>query len=152
MLRPPVAQCAGNSLRQARLIRAGCRLKLASVASPRSCGGPMRNRMSVPADSADVYLVEDDFGRHGVAYVETDKADADRETIVGNFLSGQYSRPLRVIAFNVDEGSCREVSEDIAVEVLQRATATETDFSTPLSSCAFTQLDRQDRRSSDRPL
>ena len=95
----------------------------------------MRNRMSVPADSADVYLVEDDFGRHGVAYVETDKAEADRETIVGNFLSGQYSRPLRVIAFNVDEGWCREVSEDIAVEVLQRATATDHDL--PEATMAF---------------
>jgi hypothetical protein len=88
----------------------------------------MRNRMSVSADSADVYLVEDDFGRHGVAYVETDKAEADRESVVGNFLSGQYNRPLRVIAFNVDELWCREVSEDIAVEVLQRATATDQDL------------------------
>ena len=91
--------------------------------------------MSVPADSADVYLVEDDFGRHGVAYVETDKAAADRETIVGNFLSGQYGRPLRVIAFNVDERWCRDVSEDIAVEVLQRATATDHDL--PEATMAF---------------
>jgi hypothetical protein len=88
----------------------------------------MRNRTSVRSDSADVYLVEDDLGRHGVAYVETDKAEADRETIVGNFLSGQYCRPLRVIAFNVEEGWSREVSEDIAVEVLQRATATDHDL------------------------
>ena len=95
----------------------------------------MRNQMSGPADSADVYLVEDDFGRHGVAYVETDKAEADRETIVGNFLSGQYSRPLRVIAFNVGEGWCREVSEDIAVEVPQRATATDHDL--PEATMAF---------------
>jgi hypothetical protein len=50
------------------------------------------------------------------------KAEADRETIIRNFLSGQYSRPLRVVAFNVDEHWCREVSEDIAGEVLQRAT------------------------------
>jgi hypothetical protein len=53
----------------------------------------------VPSDSADVYLVEEDFGRHGVAFVETDKAEADREAILGRFLSGQYRRPLRVIAF-----------------------------------------------------
>jgi hypothetical protein len=82
----------------------------------------MRNRVSQPSNTADVYLVEDDFGRHGVAFVETDKAEADRETIIRNFLSGQYSRPLRVVAFNVDEHWCRDVSEDIAGEVLQRAT------------------------------
>jgi hypothetical protein len=89
----------------------------------------MRNRVIQPSDAADVYLVEDDFGRHGVAYVETDKAEADRETIVRNFFSGQYSRPLCVIVFNVDEGWCRDVSEDIAGEVLQRATATDHDLS-----------------------
>jgi hypothetical protein len=95
----------------------------------------MRNRMSVPADSADVYLVEDDFGRHGVAYVETDTAEADRETIVGKFLSGQYARPLCVVAFNVGEQWCRDVSEDIAVEVLERATATDRDL--PEATMAF---------------
>jgi hypothetical protein len=82
--------------------------------------------------------IRDDVGRHfgrRVAYVETDKAEADRETIVGNFLGGQYNRPLRVIAFKVDERWCREVSEDIAVEVLQRATATDHDL--PEATMAF---------------
>jgi hypothetical protein len=95
--------------------------------------------MSVPADSADVYLVEDDFGRHGVAYVETDKAEADRETIVANFLSGQYGRPLRVIAFNVDERWCPDVSEDVAVEVLEQAVAADHDL--PEATMAF--IERQ---------
>jgi hypothetical protein len=95
----------------------------------------MRNRVSQPSNTADVYLVEDDFERHGVAFVETDKAEADRETIIRNFLSGQYSRPLRVVAFNVDEHWCRDVSEDIAVEVLERATATDHDL--PEATMAF---------------
>jgi hypothetical protein len=38
-----------------------------------------------------------------------------------NFLSGQYSNALRVIAFNTAEGWSRDVSEDIAGEVLERA-------------------------------
>jgi hypothetical protein len=37
-----------------------------------------------------VYLVEEDFGHLGRAYLETDAAEADRETIVRNFISGQY--------------------------------------------------------------
>jgi hypothetical protein len=73
----------------------------------------------VPND-VTVYLVEEDFGQRGRAYLETDAAEADRETIVRNFISGQYKGALRVIAFNIAEGWSREVSEDIANEVLDR--------------------------------
>jgi hypothetical protein len=68
-----------------------------------------------------VYLVLNDFGQLGKAYVETDIAEADRETVIRNFLSGQYSNALRVVAFNTAEGWSRDVSEDIANEVLERA-------------------------------
>jgi hypothetical protein len=68
-----------------------------------------------------VYLVLNDHGKNGIAYDETDPAQADRETIIRNFLSGQYSNALRVIAFNTAEGWSRDVSEDIAGEVLERA-------------------------------
>jgi hypothetical protein len=68
-----------------------------------------------------VYLVEEDFGRNGRAYLETDAAEADRETIIRNFISGQYDTPMRVIAFNTAEGWSRDVSEDIAQEVLDQA-------------------------------
>src|ERR1700722_15538762 len=77
----------------------------------------------VPQLSEDVtvYLVLNDHGKNGLAYDETDPAEADRETIIRNFLSGQYSNALRVIAFNTAEGWSRDVSEDIAGEVLERA-------------------------------
>jgi hypothetical protein len=68
-----------------------------------------------------VYLVEEDFGRNGRAYLETDAAEADRETIIRNFISGQYDTPMRVVAFNTAEGWSRDVSEDIAYEVLDQA-------------------------------
>jgi hypothetical protein len=68
-----------------------------------------------------VYLVVNDFGQFGKAYVETDIAEADREAIIRNFISGQYSNALRVVAFNTAEGWSRDVSEDIANEVLDRA-------------------------------
>jgi hypothetical protein len=46
--------------------------------------------------------------------------EADRETIIRNFISGQYECPLRVVAFNTGEGWSRDVSEEIANEVLDR--------------------------------
>ncbi len=76
-----------------------------------------------------VYLVVNDFGKLGKAYVETDTAEADRETVIRNFLSGQYSNALRVVAFNTAEGWSRDVSEDIANEVLERAFDADENFS-----------------------
>jgi hypothetical protein len=72
-------------------------------------------------DDVTVYLVVNDYGKHGRAFIETDIAEADRETVLRNFLSGKYSNALRVIAFNTAEGWSRDVSEDIADELLQRA-------------------------------
>jgi len=74
-----------------------------------------------PADAdVTVHIVLNDFGQLGRAYVETDEADADEATIVENILSGQYSCPLRVVAFNTAEGWSRDVTEDIAVAVMNR--------------------------------
>ena len=74
-----------------------------------------------PAFDVTIYLVLNDFGRLGRAYVETDEAHADEATIVENILSGQYSQPLRVAAFNTAEGWARDVTEDIARAVLDQA-------------------------------
>jgi hypothetical protein len=68
-----------------------------------------------------VYIVLDDFGPLGRAYRETDEGEADERTIIANFLSGQYSRPVRVVAFNTDDHSSCDVSEDIAHAVAERA-------------------------------
>jgi hypothetical protein len=68
-----------------------------------------------------VYLVINDYGRFGRAFVETDIAEADRETVLRNFISGQYSNALRVIAFDTAEGWSRDVSDDIVDELPQRA-------------------------------
>ena len=68
-----------------------------------------------------VHIVLNDFGELGRAYVETDQAEADEATIVENILGGQYSHPLRVVAFNTAEGWARDVTEDIARAVLSKA-------------------------------
>jgi hypothetical protein len=65
----------------------------------------------------DLHFVLCDFGRSGQAYVETDPSQADASTIVRNLLEGQYTRPVRVLALNVEEGWVRDVSEIIAAKV-----------------------------------
>ena len=40
--------------------------------------------------------------------------------MITNLLTGQYRKPVRVVAFNTAEGWSRDVSEDIAWEVLKR--------------------------------
>jgi hypothetical protein len=75
-----------------------------------------------PAYDVTVYIVLDDFGlKLGRAYRETDEAEADEKAVIKNMLTGQYSCPVRVVAFNTVEGWARDVSEDIAREVLTRA-------------------------------
>jgi hypothetical protein len=71
---------------------------------------------------ATVHIVLDDFGgRLGRAYRETDEAEADEKTIIENMISGEYSHPVRVVAFNTAEGWSRDATEDIARAVVSRA-------------------------------
>lgn len=75
----------------------------------------------VPNDrEATVYIVEDDFGKNGRCYRETEIGFEDLENTIGDLISGQYNSPRRVIAFNTDEGWARDVSEDIAREIKLR--------------------------------
>jgi hypothetical protein len=81
----------------------------------------MAHPVSDQPNDVTVYLVEEDFGRNGRAYLETGTAEADRGTIIRKFIPGQYQTPVRVVAFNTAEGWSRDVSEDVAYEVLDRA-------------------------------
>jgi hypothetical protein len=69
------------------------------------------------APEQDLHFVLCDFGRFGQGYVETDSMQADASTIVRNLLDGQYTRPARVLALNVEEGWVRDVSEIIAAKM-----------------------------------
>jgi hypothetical protein len=82
-----------------------------------------------PENDVTVYLVAEDFGHLGRAFRETDLAEADHDTIVRNMISGEYEDPLRVIAFNTVEGWSRDVSEEIAYDVLDRAYDADTTLS-----------------------
>jgi hypothetical protein len=75
----------------------------------------------LPDNDTDVYIVVEDFGHLGRSFRETDLAEADLDTIIRNMISGEYRNPLRVVAFNTAEGWSRDVSEDAANEVIDRA-------------------------------
>jgi hypothetical protein len=75
----------------------------------------------VPNDNDEtVYLVADDFGRLGRAWREADYEATDFETVIQDLLTGQYSNPLRVVAFNTAERWSEDVSEDVARELRRR--------------------------------
>jgi hypothetical protein len=72
-------------------------------------------------DDQTVYLVMDDLGRHGRAWREADPETTDLETVITDLMECQYSKPVRVVAFNTAEGWSRDVSEDIAHELRRRS-------------------------------
>ena len=62
-----------------------------------------------------IHIVLNDFcEKLGRAFLETDEAEADEFTIVSKIISGEYSNPVRVVAFNTAEDWSRDVTEDIA--------------------------------------
>jgi hypothetical protein len=83
----------------------------------------MRESPSIVPDALDhdVYLVLNDFrgAFGGLAWPETDVAHTDRTTLIRHLLEGQYSSPVRIVAFNTAEGWSRDVTEDIAAELAQ---------------------------------
>jgi hypothetical protein len=74
----------------------------------------------VPHFSGTAHIVLDGFGKAGRVYRETAGAVATFESVVGDLLNGQFNNPVRVIAFNASQGWSRDVSEDVAREVLRR--------------------------------
>ncbi len=75
----------------------------------------------VPNDrDVTVYLVEDDFGKVGRCYRETEVGFEDLETTIKDLISGQYNDSIRVVSFNTAEGWSQDVSEDIAQEIRRR--------------------------------
>ena len=95
----------------------------------------------VPSFDTEVYLVLDDFGKLGCAYRETEEEKADRGTIVRNLISGEYNAPVRVVAFNTSEGWARDVSEDVANEVVEVARLEYTNLPTTTLSFVERYLD-----------
>jgi len=69
----------------------------------------------VPTYDYETYLVIDEISRVRL-YRETVEDEANKETVISDIASGQYERPIRVVAFNTAEGWSRDVTEDVARE------------------------------------
>jgi len=66
------------------------------------------------------YLVVDSVSASGCARRETEVERTDFETIIADFLTGQFSDPIRVIAFNTLEHWSDDISEAVAIEIQTR--------------------------------
>ena len=77
----------------------------------------MRRRQFGTAPACPLYFVEADFGRHGRAFVETDRDKNSRRRVIEDIAQGQIENVIQVLEIVEDEGSCRDVTEDIACEV-----------------------------------
>jgi hypothetical protein len=66
------------------------------------------------------YIVVNNYGKLGPAFAETDVGEADLETTITDLMSGQYSDPVRVVAFNTSEHWAEDASEDVAREIMRR--------------------------------
>jgi hypothetical protein len=51
-----------------------------------------------------VYLASNGLGNLGTAFPETDVDEADLEAVIGDLMSGQYSDPIGVAAFQYRRG------------------------------------------------
>ena len=87
-----------------------------------------------PDDQEQItYLVANDFGKIGRAWVEADYETTDLETVIQDLLTGQYSNPIRVVAFNTAERWSEDVSEDVAHDLRRRCDLQMRDLPSTLS-------------------
>jgi hypothetical protein len=107
----------------------------------------------IPTDrlDRDIYLVLEDF-RDGAAWIETDEGETDLSTVIEDLLTGQYDRPLRVVAFNAAERWSRDATEDIAEELDRRISAERREVSEALQEFVESNIGRKMGVQLDLPL
>jgi len=75
----------------------------------------------IPNDNdQNIYIVAEDFGKLGRAWREAEYDATDLETVIQDLVSGQYTNPFRVVAFNTADGWSEDVSADVAAELRLR--------------------------------
>lgn len=65
-----------------------------------------------------LYFIENDYGRLGRAFVETDRDDNSRADVIHQIRSGGI-HPVKILEIDEDAGSCRDVTEEIMAEAEQ---------------------------------
>ena len=73
----------------------------------------------VPDSERTTYLLLDEMTNyHGSIWPATSAEEANEATIVQRIIEGQFSHPLKVVAFNTEDGWSRDVTYDIAAKLL----------------------------------
>jgi len=80
------------------------------------------------SESSDVYFVLDELPTFGRVWRELSEEAANKQTVLNLIANGEFHEPLRIIAFNTAEGWSRDVTGEIAEELLERE-ASEGDLS-----------------------
>jgi hypothetical protein len=72
----------------------------------------------VPSTEHTTYLLMDEVGEYGNVWREMSEVEANEATIVQWIIDGQIDRPVRIVAFNTEEGWSRDITYDIATKLL----------------------------------
>jgi hypothetical protein len=80
------------------------------------------------------------------AYRETDEEQADRETLIRDLISGQYDRPVRIVAVNTAQQWSRDVTEEIAREIRDRASRKGEELTAPVQAFVEWEMERAERQ------
>ena len=94
----------------------------------------------------DVYVVLEEFGNIGRAYREVDEEKCDRETLIRHLIDGQYDHVVRIVAFNTAQGWSRDVSTEIAQEIVERAEARGVELGGPVRAFVEYEIERATRQ------
>jgi hypothetical protein len=63
---------------------------------------------------APLFFVECDFGELGKQFIECDRNRSSFNQVVIDIIDGQIEDVIRVLEVYEDEGTCRDVTEDVA--------------------------------------
>ncbi|KRR20019.1 hypothetical protein CQ13_08845 [Bradyrhizobium retamae] len=111
--RPPIGPIWNESKKAGLIPRSAVRELLMRTAG----SGPS----IVPhGDEHNVYIVEHDSREHGRVWAEVSSESPGFEPVVMYLLTGQYTNPIRVVAFNIAAGWCRDASVEVAHELRRR--------------------------------
>jgi hypothetical protein len=85
----------------------------------------MRSSFGTPSivphsEEHDGYVVEHDPGPRRLVWAEANSEATGFEPVVMDLLTGRYTKPVRVVVFNVAAGWCRDASVEVAHELRRR--------------------------------
>ena len=72
------------------------------------------------SESSDVYFVPGQLPTFGCVWRELSEEAANEQTVLKLIANGDFSGPVRVVAFNTAEGWSRDVTGGIALALLEQ--------------------------------